>query len=151
MTRLCNQSTLFLTDKCYILSIWDVLPSLNVTISIYFLSRENAFMTFCCQPNLLLKVFIQMMIRLSHISLWKTMGTVAKNLVMLASYCDFHFKCSNTSFSENKLIMDLNWNCRDYSVQKNKGKVLWFSADLHTFSRIHINERKVLMTKLDYN
>ena len=128
MTRLCDQLTLFLTEKYYILSIWEVLPSLIVTISISFLSGENAFMTFCCQPNILLKVVIQM-IRLSHISLWKTMGKVAKNLVMVTSYCDFHFKCSNTSFSENKLIMDLNWNCRDCSIEKNKRKVLWFSAD----------------------
>ena len=51
------------------------------------------------------------------------MGKVAYILVTLTSYCDFHFKCSNTSFSENKLIIDLNWNCRDCSILKNRGTV----------------------------
>ena len=59
--RFCDHSAVFLTEKYFILSISEVLLlSLNVIISIGFLKRENGFMTFCCQPNLLLKLVIQM-------------------------------------------------------------------------------------------
>ena len=117
--RFCDQSTLFLTDIHIILSIREVPPSLNVIISIFFLNRKNAIMTFYFQSSLLLNVIIQM-IRLSHISLWNTMGKVAQILFILTSHCDFHFKHLNISFSENKLIVDLNSNCHDCSIQKNR-------------------------------
>ena len=64
----------FLAATNFILSlIWKVLSSLNVIISISCVKRENTLMTFCCQPNLLQKL-VTWMIRLSHISLQKTMG-----------------------------------------------------------------------------
>ena len=88
----------FMEDKYFISSILEVLPSLNVNISISCVKRENTFMTFCCQLNLLVKLII-LMIRLSHICLWKTTQKVAQILVTLTSHCDFHFKCSNTSFN----------------------------------------------------
>ena len=50
-------------------------------------------------------------------------------LVMLTSHCDYHFECSNISFSENKLAgLGLNSNGLDYCVQKNGGKILWLWA-----------------------
>ena len=141
MTRLCDQSTQILTDKYYILSLWEVLLSLNVTISNSFLTRENALMTFCCQPNLLLKVGIQM-IRGLHISLWKTMGKVTQTLVTLTSHCDFHFKHLKMSFIENKLIVDLNSNCHDCSTKKNRRKVAWFLANW--YGRISHRRKKTV-------
>ena len=55
---------------------------------------------------------------------------VSRNLVTLTSHSDSHFEHSNTSFSENKLDgVDLNSNCRDCGVRKNRGKILWILAD----------------------
>ena len=69
------------------------------------------------------------------------MGEVAQILIMLTSYCDFHFKCSNTNFSENKLILEQNWNCHDCSIQKMRGKFYGFQqTDKVEFL---IDERKV--------
>ena len=58
------------------------------------------------------------------------MGKVAEVLVTLASCCDFCFKGSGTSFSENKLIMGLNSNCCDCSIKKREKKVVWFFGRL---------------------
>ena len=72
-TRFCDQLTVFLKEKYFTLSICEVLLlSLNVIISIGLLKRENGFMTFCCQPHLLLKLVIQM-IMFSKISRSETM------------------------------------------------------------------------------
>ena len=57
------------------------------------------------------------------------MGKVAEVLVTLASRCDFRFKGSSTSLSENKLIVGLNSNCCRCSINKNRKKAVWFLAD----------------------
>ena len=55
---------------------------------------------------------------------------VSQILVTLTSHSDSHFEHSNTSFSENKLDgVDLNSNCRDCGVRKNRGKILSILAD----------------------
>ena len=51
---------------------------------------------------------------------------MAHILVTVTSHCDFHFKHLNMSFIENKLIVDLNSNCHDYSNKKNRRKAAWF-------------------------
>ena len=49
---------------------------------------------------------------------------------------------------ESKLIVDLNSNCHDSSVQKNRGKVQCFwQADMVEFL---IEKRKLSVIKLDY-
>ena len=51
-------------------------------------------------------------------------------LVMLTSPSDSNFECSNISLEENEWDgVDLNSNGLDFYVRKNKGKILWFSAD----------------------
>ena len=73
---------------------------------------------------------------------------VANVLVTLASHCDFCFKGSSTSFSENKMIVELNSNCCDCSIKKNRKKLYGFwQTDM---VECLINERKLLMMKLDY-
>ena len=62
------------------------------------------------------------------------MAKVANVLVRLASHCDFCFKGSSTSFSENKLIVGLNSNCCDCSIKKNRkccivfGRLTWWNV-----------------------
>ena len=76
------------------------------------------------------------------------MGKVAEVLVTLASRCDFCFKGSSTSFSENKLIMGLNSNCCDCSIKKRQRKscmVFWQTDMVECL----IDERKLSMMKLD--
>ena len=86
------------------------------------------------------------MIRWLHISLWKTMGKVTQTLVTLTSHCDFHFKHLNMSFTENKLIVDLNSNCHDCSTQKTEEKLHGFrQTDMVEFL---IDERKLSMIGL---
>ena len=66
----------------------------------------------------------------------------------LTSHRDFLFKHLNISFSENKLIVDLNSNCDDCIVQKNRRKVaLFWQTDMVEFL---IDERKLMMMKPDY-
>ena len=79
------------------------------------------------------------------------MAKVANVLVRLASHCDFYFKGSSTSFSENKLIVGLNCNCCncncDCSIKKNRKKLYGFwQTDM---VECLINERKLSMMKLD--
>ena len=49
---------------------------------------------------------------------------------MLTSRSDSDFERSNVSLKENKPDgVDPNSNDIDYYVQKNEGKILWFSVD----------------------
>ena len=57
------------------------------------------------------------------------MGKVAEVLVTIVSRCNFCFKGSSASFSENKLIVGLNSDCYDCSIKKNRKKVVWCLAD----------------------
>ena len=51
-------------------------------------------------------------------------------LVMLMSHSDSNFEHSNISLKENKLDgIDPNSIGLNYCVRKNKGKIIWFSAD----------------------
>ena len=76
------------------------------------------------------------------------MGKVAEVLVTLASRCDFCFKGSSASFSENKLIVGRNSTCCDCSIKKNRKKLYGFwQTDIVEFL---IDERKLFMMKLDY-
>ena len=76
------------------------------------------------------------------------MAKVANVLVTLVSHCDFCFKGSSTSFSENKLIVGLNSNCCDCSIKKNRKKLYGFwQTDM---VECLIDERKLSMMKLDY-
>ena len=76
------------------------------------------------------------------------MAKVANVLVTLVSHCDFCFKSSSTSFSENKLIVGLNSNCCDCSIKKNRKKLygIWQTDRVECL----IDERKLSMMKLDY-
>ena len=63
-------------------------------------------------------------------SLWKTVGKALPILVTLTSRSDSDVESSNVSLIES--IPDgVNPNSYDidYYVQKNEGKILWFSAD----------------------
>ena len=56
------------------------------------------------------------------------------------SHCDFDFKHLNMSFIDNKLIVDLNSNCHDCSIQKTEEKLYGFrQTDMVEFL---IDERK---------
>ena len=71
------------------------------------------------------------------------MEKVAQILVTLTSHSDFHFKHLNMSFTENKLIVDLNSNCHDCSIQKAEEKLYGFwQTDMVEFL---IGERKLSM------
>ena len=49
---------------------------------------------------------------------------------MLTSQSDSDFERSKVSLKENKSDgVNLNSNDIDYSIRKNEGKILWFSAD----------------------
>ena len=68
---------------------------------------------------------------------------MAHILVTLTSHCDFHFKHLNMSFTENKLIVDLNSNCHDSSTPKTEEKLHGFrQTDMVEFL---IDERKLSM------
>ena len=68
---------------------------------------------------------------------------MAHILVTLTSHCDFYFKHLNMSLTENKLIVDLNSNCHDYSTQKTEEKLHGFwQTDMVEFL---IDERKLSM------
>ena len=86
-------------------------------------------MTFCCQPHLLLKLVIWM-IRLSRINLRKEDHGKKSYRFWLCLH-DAVIFISNVQIPasvQNKLIGDLNSNCHDYSIQKNREKVQWFLA-----------------------
>ena len=58
------------------------------------------------------------------------MGKVSPIVVMLASRSDSDFERSNFSLKENKPDgVNPNSNDTEYYVQKNEGKIRWFSAD----------------------
>ena len=64
-------------------------------------------------------------------------------LVTLASYSDSNVERSNISLEENKRDgVDSNSNGLDYSLRKNKGKILWFSADF--IDLLHNNSFKTV-------
>ena len=59
-----------------------------------------------------------------------TVGKASPILVTLTSRSDSDFESSNVSLKENKPDgVNPNSNDIDYYVQKNEGKILWFSAD----------------------
>ena len=63
-------------------------------------------------------------------SLRRNVEKVSPILVTLTSYSDSDFESSNVSLKENKPDgVNPNSNNIDYNVQKNEGKILWFSAD----------------------
>ena len=63
-------------------------------------------------------------------SLRKTVGKVSPILVTLTSRSDSDFESSKGSLKENKPDgVNPNSNDIDFYVQKNEGKILWFSAD----------------------
>ena len=63
-------------------------------------------------------------------NLRKTVGKVSLVLVTVTSRSDSGVESSNVSLKENKPDdVNPNSNDIDYYVQKNEGKVLWFSAD----------------------
>ena len=102
-------------------------------ISICFLKRENAFTTFA---------------KISYLDdqvvTYQSVEDCERILVTLTSHCDFHYKHLNISFSENKLIVDLNSNCQDCSIPKNRNKKLhgFWQTDMVEFL---INERNLSM------
>ena len=60
----------------------------------------------------------------------KTVGKVSPILVTLTSRNNSNFESSSVSLKENKPDgVNPNSNDIDYYVQKNEGKILWFSAD----------------------
>ena len=71
------------------------------------------------------------------------MGKVSQILVTLTSHCHFHFKHLNMSFIENKLIVDLNSDCHDCSIQKTEEKLHGFQQT--DMVELLINERKLSM------
>ena len=99
-------------------------------IYISFVKRENASMTFCWQPHLLPKL-VFWMIRLSrrinlreedHGKKWHRFWLCLHYTVILISNVQI------PASVESKLIVDLNSNCHDCSVQKNREKLQWFLA-----------------------
>ena len=74
--------------------------------------------------------FLVVILWLVLYSLWKTVGKVSPILVTLTSRSDSDFESSNVSLKENKPDgVNPNSNDIDHCIQKNEGKVLWFSAD----------------------
>ena len=82
-------------------------------------------MMFCCQPHLFAEISYldDKVVTLICGRLWEKMAQI---LVTLTSPCDFHFKQLNMNFIENKLIVDLNSNCHDCSIQRTEEKLYSF-------------------------
>ena len=123
MNSICDRQKLHLVNM-------KILPSLNVINSIFF-QKRNAFVSFLSSTTSFAKI--------SYPDDWVVtcegnMGKVAEVLVTLASHCDFCFKGSSTSFSENKLIVGLNSNFCDCSIKKKQkksslvfGRLIWWN------------------------
>ena len=112
---LCGQSTPFLTDNYFILSIWGVLQSLNVIIYISSVKRENASMMVCWQPHLFLQLVVWI-IRLllgslqNHKKKWHRFWLHLQHTVILMS---------NIRISASvKINWSLTWKCHDCSIKK---------------------------------
>ena len=87
---LCYQLTPFLTDKYFILSIWEVLLSLNVLIPISSVKREDASMSFCWQPHLFLELVVWIIRMLlsslqNHKKIWHRFWWHLKHTVIFMS------------------------------------------------------------------
>ena len=100
------------------------LPSLNVIISFVFQKRKQIYYFLLSKTS-----FAKISYHLHHAVIF------ISNVQIPASV-------------ESKLIVDLNSNCHDCSIQKNREKVQWiWQADMVEFL---IDERKLSMMKLDY-
>ena len=147
---LCDQSTPFLTDNYFILSIWGVLQSLNVIIYISFVKRENASMTFCRQPHLLPKL-VFWMIRLSrHIILreedhgkkWHRFWLCLHYTVIFIQNVQYQLQWKvNWLWTWTLIVMTAA-----FKRTEKKFNGFW-QVDMVEFL---IDERKLSMMKLDY-
>ena len=120
---LCDQLTPFLTDNYFIISILEVLLSLNVMISVCFVERENASVIFCWEPHLFLQLVV-LIIRLllgslqNHKKKWHRFWLHLHHTIIFMS---------NIKISASVKInwsVDLNSKCHDCSIKK-RSKVLW--------------------------
>ena len=111
----------------------------------HFFSQKRKWINdFCWQPHLLLKLVFRM-IRLSrHINLREQdYGTKWHRFWLCLHYTViFISNVQIPALLESELIVDLNSNCHDCSVQQNREKVQWFLAGW--YGRISYRWKKVI-------